>query len=223
MTKDLAGSRFRFGNFLEFDIDDIVEIIDHLRPNEQTITQFGMVSHDIFETLAASGRMVDRIVPVGEALSMSMQWDGKQVSQSFVASGRDHLMVQGALKRLTDVVLAALMLMILLPVPMIGCLTVLATMGRPVIFMHERSGKNGVPFRIIKLRTMLTDPDGKMTDSERVTRSGLFLRKYSVDEFPQLFNVLGGSMSLVDRARYCANMMLYIPLNNYGGFLPNPD
>ena len=77
--KDLAGSGFRFGNFLEFDIDDIVEISDHLRANEQTITQFGMVSHDIFETLAASGRMVDRIVPVGEALSMSMQWDGKQV------------------------------------------------------------------------------------------------------------------------------------------------
>ena len=44
---------------------------------------------------------------------------------------------------------------------------------------------------------MLDDPDGKMTDSERVTRSGLLLRKYSVDELPQLFNVLGGSMSLV--------------------------
>ena len=106
-------------------------------------------------------------------------------------------MVQGTVKRLTDVVLAALMLIILSPVLMIGCLTVLATMGRPVIFMHERSGKNGVPFRIIKLRTMLDDPDGKMTDSERVTRSGLLLRKYSVDELPQLFNVLGGSMSLV--------------------------
>lgn len=77
--KDLVDSRLRFGNFLEFDIDKIVQIIDHLRPNEQTITQFGMVSHDIFEALAASGRMVDRIVPVGEALSMSMQWDGKQV------------------------------------------------------------------------------------------------------------------------------------------------
>ena len=106
-------------------------------------------------------------------------------------------MVQGVLKRLTDIVLAALLLITLSPVLMIGCLTVLATMGRPVIFMHERSGKNGVPFRIIKLRTMLDDPDGKMTDSERVTRSGLLLRKYSVDELPQLFNVLGGSMSLV--------------------------
>ena len=77
--KDLSGSRLRFGNFLEFDLDDIVEIIDHLRPNEQTITQFWDGISYIFETLAASGRMVDRIVPVGEALSMSMQWDGKQV------------------------------------------------------------------------------------------------------------------------------------------------
>ena len=77
--KDLAGSRFRFGNFLEFDIDEIGQVIDHLRPNEQTITQFGLLSRDIFEALAASGRMVDRIVPIGDALSMSMHWDGKQV------------------------------------------------------------------------------------------------------------------------------------------------
>ena len=105
--------------------------------------------------------------------------------------------MQGALKRLMDVVLAALMLIILSPVLLIGCLTVLATMGRPVFFMHERSGRNGMPFRTIKLRTMLNDPDGKMTDSERITGAGLFLRKFSIDELPQLLNVLGGSMSLV--------------------------
>ena len=54
-----------------------------------------------------------------------------------------------------------------------------------------------MPFRTIKLRTMLNDPDSKMTDSERVTGAGLFLRKFSIDELPQLLNVLGGSMSLV--------------------------
>ena len=106
-------------------------------------------------------------------------------------------MVQGALKRVTDVVLAALMLIILSPVLMIGCLTVLATLGRPVIFIHERSGKNGIPFHMIKLRTMLEDPCGQLTDSERVTGTGLLLRKFSIDELPQLFNVLDGSMSLV--------------------------
>ena len=105
--------------------------------------------------------------------------------------------MQGALKRLIDVVLAALMLIILSPVLLIGCLTVFATMGLPVIFMHDRSGKNGVPFRMIKLRTMLNDPNGKMTDSERVTSAGLFLSKFSIVDLPQLLNVLLGSMSLV--------------------------
>ena len=76
---DLGASRLRFGNFLEIDIQGIEDIAAHLRPNEQTITHFGFSSQDIFEALANGGRMVDRIVPVGEALSMSMQWDGKQV------------------------------------------------------------------------------------------------------------------------------------------------
>ena len=77
--KDLATSRLRFGNFLEFDLNNIDQISAHLRPNEQTITQFGLESRDIFNSLVSSGRMVDRIVPVGDALAMSMQWDGKHV------------------------------------------------------------------------------------------------------------------------------------------------
>ncbi len=106
-------------------------------------------------------------------------------------------MISGTIKRLTDIIVATLALIILSPVLLVGCLVVLMTMGRPVIFMHERSGRNGVPFRMIKLRTMLIDPDGKMTDSERITRTGLLLRKFSIDELPQLLNVLAGSMSLV--------------------------
>lgn len=106
-------------------------------------------------------------------------------------------MISGAMKRMTDIIVATLALLILSPVLLIGCLVVLVTMGWPVIFMHERSGRNGVPFRMVKLRTMLTDPDGKMTDSERITRAGLLLRKFSIDELPQLLNVLAGSMSFV--------------------------
>ena len=93
--------------------------------------------------------------------------------------------------------LAALMLTILSPVLLAGCLVVLVTMGRPVFFSHERSGRNGVPFRMIKLRTMLEVSGGQMTDSERVTSAGFFLRKFSIDELPQLLNVLAGSMSIV--------------------------
>lgn len=106
-------------------------------------------------------------------------------------------MISGAMKRMTDIIVATLALIILSPVLLIGCLVVLVTMGWPVIFMHERSGRNGVPFRMVKLRTMLTDPDSKMTDSERITPAGLLLRKFSIDELPQLLNVLAGSMSLV--------------------------
>lgn len=74
----LGATRLRFGNFADIDVDTIGEIGQHLRTNEQTITQFGLDSREIFEILASSGHIVDRIVPVGDALSMSMDWDGKQ-------------------------------------------------------------------------------------------------------------------------------------------------
>ena len=106
-------------------------------------------------------------------------------------------MMPGAMKRMIDVAVAALMLVILSPILGLACLAVLLSMGRPVFFMHERSGRNGLPFRMIKLRSMLEDPGGRMSDSERVTATGLLLRKFSIDELPQLLNVLGGSMSLV--------------------------
>ena len=106
-------------------------------------------------------------------------------------------MISVAVKRLMDVIVAALMLIILSPVLLMGCLAVLFSMGRPVFFIHERSGKNGTLFHMIKLRTMLEDPCGQMIDSERITGTGLLLRKFSIDELPQLFNVLDGSMSLV--------------------------
>lgn len=106
-------------------------------------------------------------------------------------------MISGTVKRLMDVIVAALILIILSPVLLMGCLAVLFSLGRPVFFIHERSGKNGTPFHMIKLRTMLEDPCGQLTDSERVTGTGLLLRKFSIDELPQLFNVLDGSMSLV--------------------------
>jgi lipopolysaccharide/colanic/teichoic acid biosynthesis glycosyltransferase len=73
-------------------------------------------------------------------------------------------------------------------------------MGRPVLFRQERPGRLGVPFRMFKFRTM-TDargPDGQLLpDRERLTRLGTWLRKTSLDELPELINVLRGEMSLV--------------------------
>lgn len=100
-------------------------------------------------------------------------------------------------KRVSDVFVASILLIIMLPILFLGSLTVLFSMGCPIFFLHERSGQYGKPFRMVKLRTMVNDQTGKLSDSERVTRAGLLLRKFSIDELPQLLNVLGGSMSLV--------------------------
>ena len=71
---------------------------------------------------------------------------------------------------------------------------VLVGMGRPVVFRQERAGKNGRAFELLKFRTMR---EGEGSDAERLTRFGRWLRSTSLDELPQLFNVLRGEMALV--------------------------
>lgn len=101
------------------------------------------------------------------------------------------------IKRANDIIIAFIFLVLLSPVLLLGCLTVLLSDGFPIYFIHERSGQNGKPFRMIKLRTMINDRTGRLSDSERVTKAGLLLRRFSIDELPQLLNVIAGSMSLV--------------------------
>lgn len=100
-------------------------------------------------------------------------------------------------KRIMDVVLGVAGLVLLSPIILLGILAVLFSMGRPIFYVHVRSGKNKKPFHVYKLRTMIDDPMDKLTDAERVTSLGLALRKFSIDELPQLLNVLKSDMSLV--------------------------
>jgi lipopolysaccharide/colanic/teichoic acid biosynthesis glycosyltransferase len=103
-------------------------------------------------------------------------------------------------KRVLDVAIAAIGLLVAAPVLLVAGLAVLLTMGRPVLFPQERAGLHGAPFRAWKVRTMSHLADGMTaasSDSERIPAIGRWLRRTSVDELPQLWNVLRGEMSVV--------------------------
>jgi len=118
-----------------------------------------------------------------------------------------------AMKRLMDIVVSAVLLVVLSPLLLGVALWILLDDGRPVFFRQRRGGKEGESFTMVKFRTMVTDaeqrlpelvdienldqPAFKIPDDPRVTRSGRWLRRTSIDELPQLFNVLRGQMSLV--------------------------
>ncbi|MCU0363263.1 MAG: sugar transferase [Bacteroidales bacterium] len=104
------------------------------------------------------------------------------------------------IKPFFDFVTALAALAILLPVIVITSFLILIFMGRPVIFCQLRPGKNAVPFVLYKFRTMKAETvnDGRIpTDSQRLTRLGKILRRTSIDELPQLINVLKGDISII--------------------------
>jgi sugar transferase EpsL len=108
--------------------------------------------------------------------------------------------VQAHLKRVFDIVVSAVALTVLAPVMGLIALLVWRTMGRPVLFRHVRPGLHGKPFVMYKFRTMrdLRDAEGKLLpDEARLTPFGRWLRSTSLDELPELLNVLRGEMSLV--------------------------
>jgi len=108
--------------------------------------------------------------------------------------------MQRVLKAVIDVTAAAVALVLLAPVLLGVAVMILISMGRPVLFRQERSGRHGRVFEIYKFRTMTDERDASgapLPDRERVTKVGRFVRSTSLDELPQLLNVLRGEMSLV--------------------------
>ena len=110
---------------------------------------------------------------------------------------------RAALKRATDLIVSTIGLVLVSPVLLIVTILIKVLMPGPVLFRQERIGLNGQPFLIYKFRSMIVDAEAasgptvaKPGDS-RVTRLGRFLRRFSLDELPQLYNILRGDMSLV--------------------------
>lgn len=116
------------------------------------------------------------------------------------------------MKRAFDCVLAAILMVVLAPVLAVVALLVRVKLGAPVLFRQTRPGLNGQPFDILKFRTM-TDARGAdgalLPDAERLTRFGRFLRASSLDELPELINILRGEMSFVGPRPL---LMEYLPL-----------
>jgi lipopolysaccharide/colanic/teichoic acid biosynthesis glycosyltransferase len=125
--------------------------------------------------------------------------------------------VAHAAKRCLDVLVAVVVLLVSIPLLLLSVAAISLTSRGAPLFAQERVGKGGRAFRFYKLRTMLTGNDQtvqvawaaqwvrgggfnglyKLVDDERVTRVGRFLRRYSIDELPQMWNVIRGDMSLV--------------------------
>jgi exopolysaccharide biosynthesis polyprenyl glycosylphosphotransferase len=107
------------------------------------------------------------------------------------------------LKRLIDLVAALVLLVVLSPVLLLAGLAILLTMGRPVLFGQERLGKDMVPFTVHKFRTMVRDAEAESgpvlagEEDPRITPVGRFLRRFRLDELPQLVNIVAGEMSFV--------------------------
>ena len=100
------------------------------------------------------------------------------------------------MKRLFDIVMSILFLVLLLPIMLFISLLVRLNLGQPILFRQQRPGLNGEPFEMVKFRTMLNDRTSD-SDAERLTRFGRMLRASSLDELPELWNVFKGDMSLV--------------------------
>lgn len=122
--------------------------------------------------------------------------------------------VQGSalIKRFADIVLAFSAILLLFPVFVLIGLIVRFQLGSPILFRQLRPGFNGKPFLIYKFRTMSDKTDEKgylLPDADRLTRFGAFLRSTSLDELPELFNVIKGDMSIVGPRPL---LMEYLPI-----------
>lgn len=118
------------------------------------------------------------------------------------------------LKRLFDIAASASALLLLSPVLLIVIVLVRRKLGSPVFFTQVRPGMHGKPFKMVKFRTMTDERDEQgelLPDAVRLTQFGQFLRSTSLDELPELWNVLKGDMSLVGPRPL---LMEYLPLYN---------
>lgn len=125
------------------------------------------------------------------------------------------------LKRIFDIIGAIILIIILSPLLILISFSIKLSSDGPVLFKQERLGKNSIPFYIYKFRSMKTSapnvPSSNINGSEYVTKLGEFLRKTSLDEMPQLFNIITGDMSFIGPRPFIPHEGIIIELRKQYG------
>ena len=181
---------------LDNDVDEIVIALDDRRQGLPT---------DELLNCRMTGINVTDMLDFFEREMGLLQLDLIQPGWLIHADGFKRNLFRSTIKRSFDIITSGLLLLVLLPVIIITAIAILIESGwkGPVLYYQERIGLGGKPFNVIKFRSMQTtaEADGQArfaeTNDPRVTRVGSFIRKYRLDEIPQLWNVFVGEMSLV--------------------------
>ncbi len=151
------------------------------------------------------------LVVNGEAVAISSDTDAREITDTTVVIKKKR--IYQVVKRIFDIVASIVGLIVLAPLFLVVAALIKREDGGPIFFVQERTGLNNKPFKMYKFRTMcenaaemhkflleqneLDGPDLKMKEDPRITRIGKFLRHTSIDELPQLLNILKGEMSVV--------------------------
>ena len=181
----------RLGNYMR-NMDHVIVCCESEKRQEWSL---------VLKAAGVNGEVVSEMTHQIGAIGVR-NYDGAGLSSLIVSTGPLGMRARAG-KRLFDIALSSLGILLLSPIIAIIALAILVTDGRPVLFRQRRLGRGNRFFNMYKFRTMAVDsgdPDGnRSTEREdaRVTRLGRFLRKTSMDELPQLFSVLTGEMSIV--------------------------
>jgi sugar transferase (PEP-CTERM system associated) len=185
----------------------LVETIRKLKVNE-IIVAVGerrggaMPLNELLECKLAGVRVLDLSSYFERALGQ-VHLDSLRASWLIFGDGFRQGVIRTFIKRVFDIVAASALLVLSLPVMVVTALLIFVESGFPVLYRQERIGRAGRVFRVTKFRSMRHDaecdgqPRWAASNDHRITRVGHFIRKYRIDELPQLINVLKGDMSLV--------------------------
>jgi exopolysaccharide biosynthesis polyprenyl glycosylphosphotransferase len=187
-------------------IDDLEEIIENLKLDrllcsEQSLLNPGLSSR--FCQLRYSGVTIMSLVTLCEELDQCVPLELLTPQWLLHASGEPHVLYIQKVKRLFDIAVSAIGIVISSPFLLLGAIAVKISSPGPIFYRQTRSGRFGRNFQITKLRTMRTDAekDGavwcSLKGDPRITAVGHFLRRYRIDEIPQLLHVFSGEMSFV--------------------------